>query len=142
MTRFLLDTNIVSNATKPSPSANLLDWLRDRADEDLFISTITIGEIWRGVLELPAGRRRGELERWYAGPEGPPALFAGRILGFDDRAAMAWAQLMADGRAANRPRSAIDMMIAAIAVTNDCFVATANERHFERIVPYFNPMGG
>ena len=48
----------------------------DQADQDLFIASLTIAEIRRGILEKTAGRRRDLLETWFAGPEGPQALFA------------------------------------------------------------------
>jgi predicted nucleic acid-binding protein len=70
------------------------------------------------------------LERWFAGQEGPQALFAGRILPFDDKAALIWGKLMANGTKSGRPRSAIDMIVAAIAEANDCMVVTDNDKHF------------
>ena len=115
MTRFLLDTNIISNVTKPEPPESLLAWMAEQDDENLFIASLTIGEIWRGVLQTPAGRKRDELEAWFAGPEGPPALFAGRVLPFDRKAGIVWARLMAEGRAKGRPRSALDTIVAATA---------------------------
>ena len=54
MTRYLLDTNIISNAVKPQPSASLIDWMACQRDEDLFIASLTIAEIRRGILELPS----------------------------------------------------------------------------------------
>ena len=68
--RYLLDTNIISNVTKPVPSEALVDWMAEREDGDVFISSLTIAEIRRGVLEKPTGRKRGELDRWFDGPEG------------------------------------------------------------------------
>lgn len=130
MTRYLLDTNIISNIVKPAPSAALIAWMAAQADEDLFISALTIAEIRRGVLERPAGRKRRELENWFSGPTGPQYLFAGRVLPFDEGAALVWALLMARGTAAGRPRSALDMMIAAIAEVNDCVIVSDNERDF------------
>jgi predicted nucleic acid-binding protein len=131
--RFLLDTNIISNITKPTPSESLLTWMADQSDQDLYISSLTVAEIRRGVLEKPAGKRRRELEAWFSGPEGPQALFAGRVLAFDEKAALAWAKLMADGKARGRHRSALDTIIAAIAETNDCVVVTDNEKDFEGV---------
>ena len=75
-------------------------------------------------------KKRRELERWFAGPEGPQALFAGRVLPFDEQAGLIWARLMAEGMARGRPRSAFDMVIASIAQANDCVVVTDNEQHF------------
>ena len=133
MSRSLLDTNVISNVTKPKPSGALVAWLAEQADEDLFISSLTVAEIRRGILEKPAGKKRRELERWFAGPDGPQALFAGRVLRFDEQAALIWARLMADGMAKGRPRSPLDMIIAAVAAANDCVVVTENERDFEGI---------
>ena len=137
--RYLLDTNIISNVTKPAPSEALVAWMADQIDQDLYISALTVAEIRRGVLEKPKGKRRNELEAWFAGPEGPQALFAGRVLPFDEKAGLAWAQLMADGNARGRPRSALDTIIAAIAEANDCVVVTDNEKDFEG-VEVINPL--
>lgn len=130
MSRHLLDTNIIGNVTKPAPSAALVAWMAEQADEDLFISSLTVAEIRRGLLEKPAGKKRKELERWFAGPEGPPALFSGRVLPFDEKAGLVWARLMADGTAAGQPRSPLDMIIAAVAEADDCVLVTDNERDF------------
>jgi predicted nucleic acid-binding protein len=137
--RFLLDTNIISNVTKPAPSEALLAWMADQSDHDLYISSLTVAEIQRGVLEKPAGKRRQQLEAWFAGPEGPQALFAGRVLPFDEKAGLVWAKLMADGKARGRPRSALDTIIAAVAEANACVVVTDNERDFEG-VEIINPL--
>ena len=130
MSRYLLDTNIISNVTKPEPSELLLAWMGEQADEDLFISALTIAEIQRGVLEKPAGKKRQALQDWFSGPEGPQALFTTRILPFDEKAGLIWARLMAEGTAKGRPRSALDMIIAAIAEANQCVLVTDNEQHF------------
>ena len=131
--RYLLDTNILSNITKTTPSEALLAWMADQADTDLFISSLTVAEIRRGVHEKPAGKKRTELEACFTGPEGPQALFAGRILAFDEKAGLIWARLMAEGKAKGRPRSALDTIIAAIAEANECLVVTDNEKDFQGI---------
>jgi toxin FitB len=131
--RYLLDTNIISNITKPAPSDALVAWMAEQSDEDLYIASLTVAEIRRGVLEKPAGKRRSALEAWFSGPEGPQALFAGRVLPFDERAGLVWARLMADGKARGRHRSALDMIIAAVAEANDCVVVTDNGKDFAGI---------
>lgn len=139
MSRYLLDTNIISNVTKPQPSESLVAWLSEQADEDLFIASLTVAEIWFGVLEKPAGKKRAQLERWFAGPEGPQSLFAGRVLPFDEQAGLIWARLMAAGARAGRQRSALDMILAAVAEANDCIVVTDNEKDFAGL-RFINPM--
>ncbi len=139
MSRWLLDTNIISNVTKAVPSEALLAWMAEQADETLYISALTVAEIRRGVLEKPPGRKRDQLEAWFSGPEGPSALFADRVLPFDEKAGLVWARLMVDGSTQGRSRSALDTMIAAIAEANDCIVVTDNEKDFHG-VETFNPL--
>jgi predicted nucleic acid-binding protein len=139
VTRYLLDTNIISNVTKPTPSESLTTWMAEQADGDLFISSLTVAELRRGVLQKPAGKKRKQLEQWFSGPEGPQALFAGRVLPFDERAGLIWARLMFEGTAAGRPRSALDMIIAAVAEANDCIVVTDDEKDFAGL-EIVNPM--
>ena len=139
MTRYLLDTNILSNVTKPIPSEALTAWMAKQVDDDLFISSLTVAEIRRGVLERPAGKKRDQLEHWFFGPEGPQALFAGRVLPFDERAGLIWARLMSEGRAAGRSRSALDMIVASVAEANECIVVTDNEKDFAGL-EIINPM--
>ena len=139
MTRYLLDTNIISNATKPAPSESLLAWMAAQYDGDLFISSLTVAEIRRGILDLPKGKKRERLESWFLGPDGPQSIFHGRVLPFDEKAALVWARLMSAGRAVGKPRSDLDMIIAAIAEANGCTVVTDNEKHFPGI-DVFNPL--
>jgi predicted nucleic acid-binding protein len=139
VTRYLLDTNIISESAKPQPTPAIMDWLQVQRAADLFITTLTVAEIWRGILGLRSGRRRTALEAWFAGAEGPRALFRNRILAFDEPAALEWGRVMAAGNAIGRPRSPIDMIIAATAITHGCIVVTANERHFRGVVEFLNP---
>ncbi|PZP39222.1 MAG: VapC toxin family PIN domain ribonuclease [Azospirillum brasilense] len=141
MTRYLLDTNIISNVIKPQPSEPLLTWWAMQQDENLFIASLTIAEIRRGILEKPRGKKRDALDAWFAGPEGPHALFAGRILSFDEKAGLIWARLMVEGRVTGRSRSGLDMIVAATAGANDCVVVTDNEKDFAGI-QFINPLRG
>jgi len=139
VTRYLLDTNIISNVTKPAPSELLLAWMSEQTDENLFIASLVVAEVWFGVLDSPAGKKRTQLESWFAGPDGPQSLFAGRVLPFDEKASLIWARLMAEGARAGRPRSALDMILAAVAEANDCIVVTDNEKDFAGL-QFINPM--
>lgn len=139
MSRYLLDTNIVSNPTKPSPSPQLITWLARQNDRDLFISSLTVAEIWRGIAQMPAGKKRTEKERWFTGSNGPQSVFAGRILSFDEKAGLIWGRLMAEGTNMGRPRSGLDMIVAAVAEANDCILVTDNEKHFAAL-KLLNPM--
>jgi len=139
LTRYLLDTNVISNITKLDPSESLLEWMGAQSDSDLFISSLTIAEIHRGILDKPKGKKRERLEAWFAGPEGPQSLFKGRILPFDEKAALVWARLMSEGRATGKPRNELDMIVAAIAETNESVIVTDNEKHFSGL-DVLNPL--
>ncbi|HEY9345297.1 MAG TPA: type II toxin-antitoxin system VapC family toxin [Inquilinus sp.] len=128
--RYLLDTNIIGNVIRPVPTEPLVAWMAEQLDEDLFIASLTVAEIRRGILEKPAGRKRDQLEAWFSGADGPSILFSGRILPFDEKAGLIWARLIAEGTAVGRPRSALDTLIAAVAEANGCIVVTDNERDF------------
>ena len=141
MTRYLLDTNIISNVVKSQPSESLLAWMSTQRDEDLFIASLTVAEICRGILEMPLGKKRDALDTWFSGSEGPQALFVDRILSFDDNAGLIWARLMAEGKAVGRPRSGLDMIVAAVAAANQCVVVTDNEKDFAGL-PIVNPIRG
>lgn len=110
-------------------------------DTDLFISSLTLAEIQRGIFGKPAGKKRNQLEAWFLDPGGPRALFRDRALAFDEKAGLIWARLMEDGKANGRPRSGLDMIIAAVAEVNGCVVVTDNEKDFKGIEK-INPMRG
>jgi predicted nucleic acid-binding protein len=139
VSRYLLDTNILSNPSKAAPSLPVAAWLGEQADDILFIASLSVAEIWLGVQEKPAGKKRAELERWFAGPNGPQAVFAGRVLPFDTRAGLIWGRLMAEETKAGHSRSAMDMIFAAVAEANDCILVMDNEKHFAGL-KFFNPM--
>lgn len=141
MSRYLLDTNVISNVTKPVPSQALVVWMAEQIDRDLFISALTVAEIRRGILEKPAGKKRQELERWFSGAQGPQNLFSGRVLPFNEEAALVWARIMAEGKRTGRPRNPLDMIVAATALTNDCIIVTDNEKDFAGL-KVLNPQRG
>ena len=130
MTRYLLDTNIISYVFRERCPEALAVWFSAQRDENMFISALTVGEVWEGVLRLRQGRKREMLKSWLEGPGGLQSLFKGRVLDFNEGAAVIWANLMADGRAAGRTRPAVDTMIAAVAQANGCFVVTDNVKDF------------
>src|SRR3984885_7689887 len=110
-----------------------------QSDGGLCLSSLTVAEIRRGILDKPKGKKRDRLEAWFAGPEGPQSLFKGRVLPFDEKAALVWARLMSEGRPAGKPRSDLDMIVAAVAETNECVIVTDNEKHFSGL-DVLNPL--
>jgi predicted nucleic acid-binding protein len=139
VTRYLLDTNIISNPSKLTPSPELEIWMSMQKGESLFVSAWSLAEIWHGILLMPSGKKRTSLEEWYAGPFGPERLFSDRVLAFDAAAAHRWAELMVEGRLTGRSRSLPDTIIASIALTQNCILVTDNARDFPDL-PMLNPM--
>jgi hypothetical protein len=134
----LLDTNVLSEALKPLPSAGVLDWLAAQEPLSVFTTTITQAEVLYGVEALPPGKRRARLltavEKMFA------VEFEGRILSFDADAAPVFARIVAARDRAGRPISQFDAMIAAIARSHRAAVATRNTADFQHCgVVVINP---
>ena len=125
---FLLDTNVISEFVKPEPSRRVAAWLEDQDPRDLFISSMTLGEIVRGVERMPAGRRRRALERWVE--QDLTGEFEGHILAFDLETALLWGRIMGAADKRGRPRAAADAVIASVARRHDLTLVTRNTRDF------------
>lgn len=124
----VLDTNVVSEPLRAQPDPVVADWLDAQDPQTLFLPSICLAELLAGVEALPEGRRRRTLEA--ALGEQLMALFSGRILPFDERAARAFAKVSAAAQATGNPISFADAAIAAIAAANGCILATRNVRDF------------
>ena len=132
---FLADTNVVSERAAARPNPKVVAWTAG-ALRTLFISAVVVGEIHRGVENLPLNSpKRARLAAWLAGDvEGP--LFAGRILPMDSAVAKTWLALTD-----KKEMEAADSVIAATALTHGLVLATRNIRHFREIpgLKIFNP---
>lgn len=127
--RLLLDTNVLSEVTKPTPDMRVLAWL-DRLDEDRsFISIVSIAEIRRGVALMDNGRKRDALAEWLA--RDLPQRFERRIIPVDEPVALSWGDLMGRAKRSGRGLSSMDGLIAATAIAHDLILATRNTRDFE-----------
>ena len=124
----ILDTNVVSEASRSDPSIKVLDWIRSEPLAALFTTTITEAELLYGIALLPAGRRRRLLEQ--ATIQILDEDFAGRILPFDSAAAREFADIAATRRRAGRPIGEADCRIAAIARSRGASLATRNISDF------------
>ncbi|SMH40566.1 type II toxin-antitoxin system VapC family toxin [Mesorhizobium australicum] len=127
--RLLLDTNVLSNVTRPAPDTSVLEWL-DRLDEDRsFISVVSIAEIHRGVALMDPGRKREALAAWHA--DDLPQRFEHRVLPVDEHVALAWGDLMGLAKRSGRGLSSMDGLIAATAIVHNLTLATRNTKDFE-----------
>jgi len=126
----VLDTNVVSEALKPAPCESVLLWLSSQEPQSIFVTVITQAEMLYGVEVLESGKRKQGLmtlnEKLF-GREG----FQGRILSFDHQSAREFAKILASRKAAGRPLSQFDAMIAAIVRSHGASLATRNTDDFE-----------
>jgi predicted nucleic acid-binding protein len=126
----VLDTNVLSELMKASPSAHVTTWWKSRPATDLFITTLTLAEIFFGIELLPKGKRRTAIEK--AAEATFADDFEGHILAFDNDAAREFARIAAERRKMGRPISQTDAQIAAIARSRGAAVATRNAGDFEQ----------
>jgi predicted nucleic acid-binding protein len=124
----LLDTNILSEVTKPRPDERVLQWLHGLDEDRTFISVVSIAEIRRGVALMDNGRKRDALADWLA--LDLPRRFDGRVLPVEGPVALAWGDLMALAKRNGRGLASMDGLIAATAVAHDMTLATRNTKDF------------
>jgi toxin FitB len=133
---YLLDTNVVSEFRKSKPHGGVVAWIQGIADEEIFLSSVTLGELQAGV-ELTRRHdpvKAGQIEGWL-----DQVAASYQILPMDGRLFREWARLMA-----GRPDQLLeDAMLAATARTHRLTVVTRNIRDFQLFdVPVFDPFRG
>jgi predicted nucleic acid-binding protein len=121
---FLLDTNIVSEWTKPRPSPRLAAWLDAQVETDLFLSVITFAELRRGSALLAPGRKREALTNWIDGAL--TTRFEGRVLDVDRAVCDVWGELLAHARKQGHGLGVMDGFVAATALANGLTLVTRN----------------
>lgn len=124
--RYLVDANVLSEPTRPAPDARVIDWLR-RNEREITVDPIILGEVRFGILQLPKGKRRTGLERWF--DAGVARL---HCLPWEAETGLRWAQLLAELHASGRAMPIKDSLIAATALVHDLTVATRDRADFER----------
>lgn len=133
MTRYLLDTNVVSELRKVRPHGAVVSWLRPLNAEQIFISAVTMGELQTGV-ELTRRQdpvKAREIEQWMAAVETSFALIPMDHICFRE-----WSRLTFRRPTALRQ----DAMIAATARVHGLTVATRDEKDFRHLgVEIVNP---
>ena len=132
----LIDTNIFSEQAKQKPDPKVVEWLR-KHESELYLSTITIGEIRRGIERLPDGKRKTQLRTWL---QSLCDCMQGRILGFNTSTAHVWGQLKAKWEKSGITVPSLDSQIAATASRNSLTLVTLNTADFERTgIKVLNP---
>lgn len=125
---FLLDTNVLSEITKPRPDERVLQWLHGVDEDRTFISIVSIAEIRRGVALMDSGRKRDVLADWLA--HDLPRRFDSRVIAVERPVALAWGDLMALAKRNGRGLASMDGLIAATAIAHDLILVTRNTKDF------------
>jgi toxin FitB len=121
---YLVDANVLSEATKAKPDAKVVDWLRQNEPE-LVVDPIILGEVRFGIHLLPAGKRRRRLETWFK--DGIAKI---TCLPWGAETGLRWAKLLADLRLTGKAMPIKDSLIAATALVHGLTIATRNQADF------------
>lgn len=122
---YLVDTNVLSELRRKSPSPEVVAWFAQRPASSLYLSALTIGEIRKGIELLPNSQRKDDLSAWLSTEL--TNYFAGRILSIDIMVCERWGRMLASVR---QPVPAIDGLIAATAAEHGLVVVTRNVKDF------------
>lgn len=139
--KYLLDTCVVSELIKPRPDTNVIQWMRNQKEYNLYLSVLTFGEIQKGIEKTNSVTRKEKLKLWVK--EDLYLRFKQRIIAIDLMVANKWGEVQAQTEKTGRPMPAIDGLIAVSALVNNCMVVTRNTTDMENSgVALFNPWLG
>jgi hypothetical protein len=122
--KYLVDANVLSEPTKPTPDPRAVAWLLAH-ESDIAVDPVILGELRFGILILPKGRKRATLERWF--DAGVARL---QCLPWDLETGLNWAELLSRLRTSGKAMPIKDSLIAASAIAHRLVVATRNRADF------------
>ena len=122
---YLVDAYILSEPTKARPDSKVIAWLTAHED-DLIVDPIVLGELSFGILGLPKGRKRVQLEEWFNA-----VVSAIECLSWDAAVSLRWAGLLVGLKKKGITLPVLDTMIAATALEHNLTVVTRNVRDFK-----------
>ncbi|WP_018334952.1 PIN domain-containing protein [Actinomycetospora chiangmaiensis] len=133
----VVDTNVLSDLTKPDRDERLESWFATESDL-VAVSAVTLAEIDMGIAIMPPGARR-EMKAFAMRAIVDDSL-EGNVIPFDRAAAERYGTVVAARRAAGRPIAIADAQIAAICRARGATLATRNVRDFEHTgITVFDP---
>src|SRR5262245_8284075 len=116
--RYLVDANVLREATKHEANKKVTAWLREH-ERELYVDPVILGEIRFGILLLPRGKRRTNLESWFE--QGIQRM---RCIPWDASVGLRWGQLLAMLRSRGKSMPIKDSLIAATALTHNLSLVT------------------
>lgn len=135
--KYLLDTCVISELTKPVPNSDVISWLNSIDADKLFISVITIGEIQKGLSKLSDIKKKKKLTEWL---NTLLDKYQDRLISIDLKVAEKWGFLLGNSEKKGVSISSIDGLLAATVYTHNLTLVTRNESDFIHVdIPVFNP---
>ena len=127
---YLLDTCVISELVKKSPHRQVVDWVDAQDESTLYLSALTIGELEKGIVKLPASARKTRLTTWVR--RDLAVRFAGRVVPIDVRVASRWGSITGESERRGSPLPVVDSLIATTALVHDLQMVTRNTEDFVR----------
>ncbi len=124
----IIDADVVSEMMRTEPNPQVVAWLSRQPVTKVHLTALSVAEILYGLKRMPEGKRRQDLEGRFQ--HVLETGFRGRVLAFDENAAVAYGAIMADRQAEGRPMSVVDGQIAAIAMTKGASLTTRTVKDF------------
>ncbi len=135
--KFLLDTNVISEAKQKKPNKRVLEWLDAQDESKLYLSVLSVGKIRKGIARLESGKKKAELEEWL---EKLRNRFARRLLPLSEKTFLVWGKMCGEFENKGIVRSALDSLLEASALEHDLIFVTRNVKNFQNSqVTILNP---
>lgn len=138
MTRWLLDTNVLSELRRPKPARNVVAFVAACPLESLYVSSVTLAELRFGIERLADAARRAELNHWLTHKVRP--MFEQRILPVTEDIMLKWRILIEEGRKIGHTFSQPDLIIAATALEHGMTIVSRDTRDYQKArAAFLNP---
>ena len=136
--KYLLDTCVVCEIIKPKPDKNVVAWLKNQNEDDLFLSVLTFAEIEKRIEKATDATRKRKLQLWVA--DDLKKRFEGRVIPVDLEVAVKWGEIQGVAELSGKPMPTIDGLIAVSGLVYDCVVVTRNSSDLAQSnAELFNP---
>ncbi len=127
--KYLLDTCVISELVAKQPDEKVIEWIDNVKQESVYLSVITIGEIRKGIEKLSESNRKEIVGEWLN--DELLIRFRGNILAIDIDVMLVWGELTGRLEVQGNKMPAMDSLIAAIAIHNNCSLVTRNQDDFK-----------
>jgi toxin FitB len=122
--RYLLDTCVISELAKPEPNKKVVVWTTQNDEENFYLSSLTFGELYKGISKLPPSKRKENLLQWVE--HDLKDRFKTRIIDITLKIAKHWGETQGICESQGRPMPTMDGFIAATGLAHDLTVVTRN----------------